>query len=68
MIKKTFSIILFFRLSEIDVFIYMKKDYIIMGLFSRFRKKKKDSEDLGGKTTDIYDEQRKNPEKEPVSN
>ncbi len=46
----------------------MKKDYIIMGLFSRFRKKKKDSEELGGKTTDIYDEQRKNPEKEPVSN
>ena len=46
----------------------MKKDCIIMGLFSRFRKKKKDSEDLGRKTTDIYEEQRKNPEKEPVSN
>lgn len=46
----------------------MKKDYILMGLFDRFRKKKKESEDLGGKTTDTYDEQRKNPEKEPVSN
>jgi len=46
----------------------MNSDYNLMGLFSKFRKKKKDSEELGGKATDIYDKQQKNSEKEPVSN
>ena len=30
----------------------MNSDYNLMGLFSKFRKKKEDSEELGGKATD----------------
>lgn len=60
----SFSLIL----SDIDGFIYMNSDYNLMGLFSKFRKKKEDSEELGGKATDINDKQQKNSEKEPVSN
>lgn len=59
----SFSLIL----SDIDGFIYMNSEYNLMGLFSKFRKKK-DSEELGEKATDIYDKQQKNSEKEPVSN
>ena len=55
-------------LSDIDDFIYMNSDYNLMGLFSKFRKKKEDSEELGGKATDSYDKQQKNSEKEPVNN
>lgn len=46
----------------------MNSDYNLMGLFSKFRKKKEDSDELGGKATDSYDKQQKNSEKEPVSN
>jgi hypothetical protein len=46
----------------------MNSDYNLMGLFSKFRKKKEDSEELDGKATDINDKQQKNSEKEPVSN
>ena len=35
-----------------------------MGLFSRFKKRKKDSEEREDKTTGDYDESRKNSEKE----
>jgi len=45
----------------------MNSEYNLMSLFSKFRKKK-DSEELGEKATDIYDKQQKNSEKEPVSN
>mgnify|MGYP003416727498 FL=1 len=46
----------------------MNSDYNLMGLFSKFRKKKEDSEEIGRKATDSYDKQQKNSEKEPVSN
>ena len=46
----------------------MNSDYNLMGLFSKFRKKKEDSDKPGGKATDSYDKQQKNSEKEPVSN
>jgi len=46
----------------------MISDYNLMGLFSKFRKKKEDREELGGKATDSYDKQQKNSEKEPVNN
>jgi len=46
----------------------MESDYNLMGLFSKFRKKKEDSDEPGGKATDINDKQQKNSEKEPVSN
>jgi hypothetical protein len=41
----------------------MNSDYNLMGLFSKFRKKKEDSEYLGGKATDIYDKQQKTQKK-----
>lgn len=54
-------------LSHIDVFIYVNNDYNLMGLFSRFKKKKKDSEKVEDNTTKDYDERQKNSEKEPIS-
>ena len=38
-----------------------------MGLFSIFKKKKKDSEKVEDNTTKDYDERQKNSEKEPIS-
>jgi hypothetical protein len=35
----------------------MNSDYNLIGLFSKFRKKKDDSKELGGKATDSYDKQ-----------
>ena len=54
-------------LSHIDVFIYVNNDYNLMGLFSIFKKKKKDSEKVEDNTTKGYDERQKNSEKEPIS-
>jgi hypothetical protein len=45
----------------------VNNDYNLMGLFSRFKKRKKDSEEREDKTTGGYDESRKNSEKEPIS-
>ena len=44
----------------------MNSEYNLMGLFSKFRKKK-DSKELGEKATDIYDKQQKNSEKEQLT-
>ncbi|HSF51193.1 MAG TPA: hypothetical protein VLA74_10575 [Nitrososphaeraceae archaeon] len=46
----------------------MNNDYNLMGLFSRFKKKKKDSQKREDNTTQGYDEHQKNSEKEPISN
>jgi hypothetical protein len=46
----------------------MNIDYNLMGLFSRFKKKKKDSEKREDNTTKGYDEHQKNSEKEPIGN
>ncbi|HEX6671802.1 MAG TPA: hypothetical protein VF084_06180 [Nitrososphaeraceae archaeon] len=46
----------------------MNSDYNLMGLFSKLRKKKEDSDEVGRKATDINDKQQKNSEKESVSN
>ena len=46
----------------------LNSDYNLMGLFSKLRKKKEDSDEVGRKATDINDNQQKNSEKESVSN
>jgi hypothetical protein len=54
-------------LSHIDAFIYVNNDYNLMGLFSIFKKKKKDTKKIEDNTTKGYDEREKNSEKEPIS-